>query len=300
MISRRALPPLSTSATAPKNGWRVLAAMFVAMVCSAATLASRSVQPLASSQNALIGHSLRLSVHGHLHLRSFLLGLVFSIWAAAAGVVARRWHTVRLSWPAALRGAAYVSVGQPLILLGAALCGAAVGRVTRSGSWIAFALAHLGTAAASALTAYVVARAARFMTGRRKPLLTQAMVIWGVAWVGLRQMIERSEAAGLTLAGLLPATFPPNARLEDAFAIGPLLSWQVPIGMALAVWFVRTNSTSEYEVSDGRRARLWAKVAGVVATAVLLWWVGFAATEKAGVPVNETDVVPDPDEVILE
>lgn len=126
------------------------------------------------------------------HVSFFLVGLVFVTWAGAALFVARRWHGVRCTPQTALRAAAFVGLGQPLITLAAGFCVGLIVWHFRDGSWKSVALMYGTIAAASALGAWSVALAARLATGHRDRWLGRAMIVWAACWAGLQPLLERS------------------------------------------------------------------------------------------------------------
>ena len=261
----------------------VLAVMTLAMVCSTATVASAPVRTVI---RAVPGdHPLMFFGDGQLRVRTLLFGFAFVGWMSIALVLTRAWHGVRPVRRTAVQAAAFVGLGLTMILVAAA----GLSAVRASGTHAVY----LGlTVAASALGAHIVARGTRQVTGRPKPLLTRSMFLWGVCWVGIQQVLEHlreAAAAPAVAAGVVPA----GARVAHIFSPELVLAWQLPLGLAVAAWFLRTHSPPIPELrGPAAAARSWAKASVLVATALLLLGVAVSAIERNRVQVDELDVVP--------
>jgi len=269
----------------------VLAVMGLAMVCSTATLASAPVRTVIRADSP--DHPLIFFGDGQLRVRTLLFGFVFVGWAAIALVLTRAWHGVRVARRTALQVAAYVGLALTLMLLVAGGLSAIPG----GSSGGAFAIYVGLSMAVSVLGAYVVARATRLVTGRPKPLLSRSMLLWGACWVLIQQMLEhlRLMADSEVLAtGVIPGV----ARAAHTFAPELVLAWQLPVGLAVAAWFVRTHSAPSTELMDRTdEARSWGKALVLVATALLLLGVAISAIERNRVPADELEVIPtDPED----
>ena len=277
--------------TPPLKSFGVLAVMALAMVCSTATLASGPVRTVIRAVSP--DHPLMFFGDGQLRVRTLLFGFVFVGWVSIALVVTRAWHGVRVARPTALQAAAYAGLGLTLILLVAAGLSAIPGGSSRGAFGIYVGL----SVAVSVLGAYIVARGTLLVTGRPKPLLARSMVLWGACWVVIQQMLEhlRFQADSEALAtGVIPGV----ARAAHTFAPELVLAWQLPLGLAVAAWFVRTHSAPTTELMDRTdEARSWGKAIVLVATALLLLGVAISAIDRNRVPADEQEVVPmDPED----
>jgi hypothetical protein len=277
--------------TAPLKSLGVLAVMAVAMVCSTATLASAPIRTVIRAVSP--DHPLMFFGDGQLRVRTLLFGFVFVGWVSIALVVTRAWHGVRVARRTALQAAAYAGLGLTLILLVAAGLSAIPGGSSRGAFWIYVGLSM----AVSVLGAYVVSRATLLVTGRPKPLLSRSMLLWGACWVLIQQMIEhiRLLADSEVLAtGVVPGV----ARVAHTFAPELVLAWQLPIGIAIAAWFVRTHSAPTTAHMDRTDVALsWGKAVVLVATALLLLGVAISSIERNRVPADELEVIPsDPED----
>jgi hypothetical protein len=269
----------------------VLAVMSLAMVCSTATLASAPVRTVIRA--VAPDRPLMFFGDGQLRVRTLLFGFVFVGWASIALVVTRKWHGVRVARPTALRAAANAGLALTLLLLVAGGLSAIPGGSSRGAFGIYVGLSM----AISVLGAHVVTRATRLATGRPKPLLSRSMLLWGACWVLIQQMLEHirllADAEALT-AGVVPVV----ARAAHTFAPELVLAWQLPIGIAVAAWFVRTHSAPTTEFMDRTDvARSWGKAIVLVAIALLLLGVAVAAIDRNRVPADELEVIPtDPED----
>lgn len=269
----------------------VLAVMSVAMVCSTATLASAPVRTVIRAVSP--DRPLMFFGDGQLRVRTLLFGFVFVGWVSIALVVTRKWHGVRVSRPTALRAAAYAGLALTLLLLVAGGLSAIPGGSSRGAFGIYVGLSM----AVSMLGASVVARATRLVTGRPKPLLSRSMLLWGACWVLIQQMLEHmrllADAEALA-AGVVPVV----ARAAHTFAPELVLVWQLPIGLAVAAWFVRAHSAPTTALMDRTdEARSWGKAIVLVAIALLLLGVAISAIDRNRVPPDELEVIPtDPED----
>ena len=289
---RRLLGPHGAKAeTAPLKSLGVLAVMAVAMVCSTATLASAPVRTVIRAVSP--EHPLMFFGDGQLRVRTLLFGFVFVGWVSIALVVTRAWHGVRVARRTAVQTAAYVGLGLTLILLVAA----GLSAIPRGSSRGAFGIYVGLSMAVSVLGAHVVARGTLLVTGRPKPLLSRSMLLWGACWVLIQQMLEhmRLLADSEVLAtGVVPGV----ARVAHTFAPELVLAWQLPIGLAVATWFVRMHSAPTTERMDRTDVALsWGKAIVLVATALLLLGVAISSIERNRVPADELEVIPtDPED----
>jgi hypothetical protein len=277
--------------TAPLKSLGVLAVMALAMVCSTATLASAPVRTVIRAVSP--EHPLMFFGDGQLRVRTLLFGFVFVGWVSIALVVTRAWHGVRVARRTGLQTAAYAGLGLTLILLVAAGLSAIPGGSSRGAFGIYVGLSM----SVSVLGAYVVARATLLVTGRPKPLLSRSMLLWGACWVLIQQMLEHMRLLAdseILATGVVPGV----TRVAHIFAPELVLAWQLPIGLAVATWFVRTHSAPTTQPMDRTDvARSWGKAIVLVATALLLLGVAISSIERNRVPADELEVIPtDPED----
>jgi hypothetical protein len=213
-------------------------------------------------------------------------------------VLTRRWHGFRAARPTAIEGAAAVGLGLTLILLlGAALSTLSV----RHGSWVALLIYLAVSATASVSGAYLVSRATMFVTGRSEPLLSRSMFLWAAGWVGIQQMVERSKIAAAAADAAATGAVPGAIKVAHSFAPELVLAWQLPLGLAVAVWFARTHSQPAAKLKNRvDAARWWGKATVLVGSVLLLLWVAVTAIEHNRVPIEETDVVEQPPEEFID
>jgi hypothetical protein len=290
-MRRRLGPHGAKDETVSLKSLGVLAVMALAMVCSTATLASAPVRTVIRAVSP--EHPLMFFGDGQLRVRTLLFGFVFVGWVSIALVVTRAWHGVRVARRTALQTGAYVGLGLTLILLVSAGLSAIPRGSSRGGFEIYVGLSM----AVSVLGAYVVSRATLRVTGRPKPLLSRSMVLWGACWVLIQQMLEHLRLLADSDA-LATGVVPVVARAAHTFAPELVLAWQLPLGLAVAAWFVRTHSAPTTELMDRTdEARSWAKAIVLVASALLLLGVAISAIERNRVPADELEVIPtEPDD----
>ena len=276
----------------------VVAVMALAMVFATATLASAPVRILIHTGHLSVDHPLMFFGDGQFRVRSALFGLVFVAWVSIALALTRSWHGFRPERRTAIRGAAAVGLGQTLILLVAAVLS---GINIRASSGAASLVYVLVSATASVSGAYLVARAAMFVTGRSEPLLSRSMFLWAAGWVGIQQTIERSKVLAAAADAAATDALPGAVKVAHAFAPELVLAWQLPLGLAVAVWFARTHSRRAAKLKHpADAARWWAKAIVLVGTVLLLLWVAVTSIERNRVPLDEADVVEQPPEGLEE
>ena len=272
----------------------VVAVMALAMVFATATLASAPVGTLIHTGRLSVDHPLMFFGDGQFRVRSALFGLVFVAWVSIALVVTRPWHGFRPDRRTAIQGATAVGLGQTLILL---LAAALSGINIRAGSWVASLVYVVVTTTASMSGAYLLARAAMFVTGRSEPLLSRSMFLWAAGWVGIQQVIEHSRILAAAADAAATGAVPGVAKVAHAFAPELVLAWQLPLGLAVAVWFARTHSRPAAKLKNrADAARWWGKATVLVGTVLLLLWVAVTSIEHNRVPIEEGDVVEQPPE----
>jgi len=167
------------------------------------------------------------------------------------------------------------------------------------GSWAAWLVYVAVNGIASVSGAYLISRATMFVTARSEPLLSRSMFLWAAGWVGIEQMMERSRivaaAADAAAAGALPGTVAGTVKVVHAFAPELVLAWQLPLGLAVAVWFSRTHSEPAARLKNRvDAARWWGKATVLVGSVLLLLWVAVTAIEHNRVPLEEGDVIEQP------
>jgi hypothetical protein len=272
----------------------VVAVMGLAMVFATATLASAPVRILIHTGRLSVDHPLMFFGDGQFRVRSALFGLVFVAWISIALALTRSWHGFRPERRTAIQGATAVGLGQTLILL---LAAALSGINLRAGSWVAFLVYLVVSATASVSGAYLVSRAAMFVTGRSEPLLSRSMFLWAAGWVGIQQTIEHSKVLAAATDGAATGVVPGTVKIAHAFAPELVLAWQLPLGLAVAVWFARTHSRPAAKLKNrADAARWWGKATVLVGSVLLLLWVAVASIERNRVPLEEADVIEQPPE----
>jgi hypothetical protein len=270
----------------------VVAVMALAMLFATATLASAPVGTLIHTGRLSVDHPLLFFGDGQFRVRSALFGLVFVAWVSIALVVTRPWHGFRPVRRTAIQGATAVGLGLTLILVVAA---ALSGINLRAGSWAAFLVYVVVSAAASVSCAYLVSRATMFVTGRSEPLLSRSMFLWAGGWVGIQQTIEHSKVLAAAADAAATGAVPGAVKIAHAFAPELVLAWQLPLGLAVAVWFARTHSSPAAKLKNrADAARWWGKATVLVGSVLLLLWVAVASIERNRVPLEEADVVEQP------
>jgi hypothetical protein len=272
----------------------VVAVMGLAMVLATATLASAPVGTLIHTGRLSVDHPLMFFGDGQFRVRSALFGLVFVAWVSIALAVTRSWHGFRPERRTAIQGATAVALGQTLILL---LAAALSGINIRAGSWAAFLVYIVVSATASVSCAYLLARATMFVTGRSEPLLSRSMFLWAAGWVGIQQMIERSKVLAAAADAAATGAVPDAVKIAHAFAPELVLAWQLPLGLAVAVWFARIHSKPAAKLKNrADAARWWGKATVLVGSVLLLLWVAVTSIERNRLPLEEADVVEQPPE----
>jgi hypothetical protein len=92
------------------------------------------------------------------------------------------------------------------------------------------------TMIASAIGARFVAAALARMTKRQDKNLRRAMVLWAACWPLLQYVYPPRAKHFASDASLLEWLFPPHRTWFGPFSI---LAWQIPIGLACVIWFLR-------------------------------------------------------------
>jgi len=276
----------------------VVGVMGLAMVFATATLASLPVRTLIRAGRISAEHPLLFFGDGQLRVRSALFGLVFVAWVSIALAVTSTWHRFRPERRTAIEGAASLAVGLTIILV---LAAALPGVNLRPESWAASVVYVAVSATASVGGAYLVARATMFVTGRSEPLLSRSMFLWAAGWVGIQQLIEHSKVLAASADAATTSAVPGAVKVAHAFAPELVLAWQLPLGLAVAVWFARTHAKPAAKLKNrADAARWWGKATVLVGTALLLLCLAIMAIERNRVPIEEADVVEQPPEDVGE
>lgn len=163
------------------------------------------------------------------------LGLFFALDAAAALLVTRRAHGVRVAPRAALTAVLSVGVSFPLLFWAGMLLAYPFLWLTdkdRALAWLPMAGAMI---ASSALAARWVAATLARLTGHADRGLRGTMVAWGAAWPLVSLLAQKLARSAFTQGS------PGWLLFYDLFTPGTLYLWQLPIGLASAAWFVRAN-----------------------------------------------------------
>jgi hypothetical protein len=275
--------PDGTGAPDSKRMLGIVAVTALAMISATATLAFLPAGILIHTGRVSAVHPLAFFGDGHLRVRTALFGVVFVAWISIALAVTRTWHRFRPERRTAVQGAVAVALGQTVILL---LAAALTGVKLRLGLWAApiyLAVSEL----ASLSGAYLLSRATMFVTGRSEPLLSRMMFLWAAGLVAVQLLVEDARTDAAASGALLG-----GARMARALAPAMVLAWQLPLGLAVAVWFARTRSVPASKIRTlADAARLWVKATVLVGSALLLLSLAIMALDRVRVPVNETDVI---------
>lgn len=177
------------------------------------------------------------AVDGHHGGLGFLTGLQFVLSVAPPLIVLDRWRGLKVSPAVAASVGLLISFSLPALLFGAVLVGgflfsALEAARVRIPVEIQFPLL---TMIASALGARFVAAALHKLTGRPERSLRWAMVVWGICWPLL-------ESRVIQLRNIIAFRwlFPGDLGWQGLVSI---LAWQIPIGLACVIWFVRAAPT---------------------------------------------------------
>jgi hypothetical protein len=166
---------------------------------------------------------------------SHLTGLRFVIAVSLPLFVINRWRRLNVAPPVAAAAGLLISLSFPVLLWGGLCVAAPIAAVLRALDVYSvdacFVPAMMIT---SALGARFVAIALRKVTGRHDRTLRWAMVIWGGCWPLLQFLFPASARGRDAIHWLFP---------KDHHWLGPvsILLWQIPIGVACAIWFLRCD-----------------------------------------------------------
>jgi hypothetical protein len=162
-------------------------------------------------------------------------GLFFALCAGGALFATRAFHGVRVAPRAALTALLSVGASFPVLFWAGGLLGLPLAIASEGHGHSSPVTIVLPMAPASALGARWVAAVLANLTGRVDRTLRRAMVAWAAAWplVGVagQQVVRRALSPG-SFAWLL---------FYDLLSPGMVLAWQLPIGLACGVWFLRAG-----------------------------------------------------------
>jgi hypothetical protein len=173
--------------------------------------------------------------HGGL---GFLTGLQFVLALAPPLIVLDRWRGLNVPPSVAASVALLISLSLPALLFGAVLLGGFLFSALEAARVrIPVEIQNiLLTMTASALGARLVAAALRKLTGRPERSLCWAMVVWGTCWPLLQvRLLQLWDVVAFRWL------FPGGLGWRNLVSVQ---SWQIPIGLACVIWFLRAAPAS--------------------------------------------------------
>jgi hypothetical protein len=163
------------------------------------------------------------------------IGLLFALHAGVALFVTRRWHRVAVPGRAALRALLSVGLSFPVLFWGGMVLACLVVRAlpirnARVEDQISRVATYATMVTSSAAGAWWIARVLARLTGATNRLLCAAMVACGALWPFVLPLVYDARNDGVWAVWF-----------RDPMGVGPLLAWQLAIGVAAAAWFVRAG-----------------------------------------------------------